>query len=267
MQQNSHFAMHKFYHRIVACFTLMALSFNPAASAAADAPQSQPLVSIYSIGDSTMADKPTEEGNPERGWCQALKSQVMDGVHFENHAVNGRSTKSFIDEGRWQVVLDKLQSGDWLLIQFGHNDQKIKSPERYTNPYTGYRYNLMKFVEESRAKGAFPILMSSIVRRNFNESGTLEDTHGAYPLVARLLAQELNIPFVDMQWLTEKKILELGQEASKSIHLVYAPGEHPFFPDGKTDNTHLSPYGADTYARLFIEEIQRQQLPLAHLFR
>lgn len=227
----------------------------------------QPLVSIYSIGDSTMADKPTEEGNPERGWCQLLKTRVIKGVLFENHAVNGRSTKSFIDEGRWQVVLNKLEAGDWVLIQFGHNDQKMKSPERYTNPYTGYRYNLMKFVNEARSKGAFPILMSSIVRRNFNEEGTLEDTHGAYPLVARLLAQELDVPFVDMQWLTEQKINELGIEGSKKIHLVYEPGEHPFFPEGKTDNTHLSPFGAETYANLFIEDIRRQGLPLADLMQ
>ena len=232
-----------------------------------EAESTKPLVSIFSIGDSTMADKPTEEGNPERGWCQALKTRVIEGVHFENHAVNGRSTKSFIDEGRWQVVVDKLQQGDWVLIQFGHNDQKNKSPERYTNPYSGYRYNLKKFVDESRAKGAFPILMSSIVRRNFNEWGTLEDTHGAYPMVARLLANELGVPFVDMQWITESKINELGIEASKQIHLVYEPGEHPFFPEGKTDNTHLSPYGADLYASLFITDLKKQNLPIAYLFR
>ena len=228
---------------------------------------SQPLATIYAIGDSTMADKPTEGGNPERGWCQALKTMVIEDVSVENHAVNGRSSKSFIGEGRWQVVLDQLQSGDWVLIQFGHNDQKFKSPERYTNPYSGYRTNLLNFVEESRAKGAFPVLMSSIVRRNFNEWGTLEDTHGAYPFVARMLAQEMNVPFVDMQGLTETMINELGVEESKKIHLVYEPGEHPFFPEGKTDNTHLSPYGAETYANLFLDDIRRQNLPLHNLFK
>lgn len=223
-------------------------------------------VSIYSIGDSTMADKPIENGNPERGWCQALKTQVVPGVRFENHAVNGRSSRSFLQEGRWQTVVDQLNPGDWVLIQFGHNDQKVKSPERYTNPYSGYRENLKRYVNETRAKGGFPLLMSSIVRRNFNEWGTLEDTHGAYPFVARMLALELDVPFVDMQCLTERTLIELGVEASRSLHLVYEPGEHPYFPDGKADNTHLSPIGAQRYAQLFLEAIREQQLPLARYF-
>lgn len=224
------------------------------------------VLTVFSIGDSTMADKPIDAGNPERGWCQALKTRVAANVRFENHAVNGRSSRSFRTEGRWQVVLDRLQPGDWVLIQFGHNDQKVESPERYSHAYTGYREHLSQYVRETRAKGAFPLLMTPIVRRNFNESGTLVDTHGAYPLVVRLLALELQVPFVDMQLLTERKLIELGPEQSRHLHLVYEPGEHPFFPDGKADNTHLSPQGAECYAKLFLDAIREQNLPLAELF-
>lgn len=223
-------------------------------------------VAIYSIGDSTMSDKATDTGTPEWGWCQALKGMVAEKVRFENHAVNGRSTKSFIGEGRWDAVKSKLKPGDWVLIQFGHNDQKIKSPERYTNPYSTYRYNLEKFIRESKELGAHPLLMSSIVRRNFNEHGTLEDTHGAYPWVARQLAREQDVPFVDMQILTENTILDLGQEESEKLHLIFEPGEHPYFPDGRKDNTHLSELGAHTYAKLFLDDIAAQQLELSKLF-
>lgn len=224
------------------------------------------LPTIYSVGDSTMSDKPVETGTPERGWCQALKTYVTKGVKFENHAKNGRSSKSFIAEGRWQTVLDKLKPGDWVLIQFGHNDQKHKDPNRYTNPYSSYRDNLETYVQQTIEKGAHPILMSSIVRRKFNEFGTLEDTHGAYPWVARSIAKELRIPFVDMQFLTEQKVAEMGQERSKKLHLVYDPGAHPFYPDGKSDNTHLSEEGANAYARLFLQDIERQKIPIAALF-
>ena len=159
---------------------------------------------LYLVGDSTMADKKNPEENPEHGWGQMLPELMTDNINIENHAVNGRSSKSFISEGRWQKIEDQLKPGDFVIIQFGHNDQKIKSPDRYTNPFTEYRYNLEKYVKETREKGATPILMSSIVRRNFNEHGTLVDTHGEYPLVVRMVAKDLGVAFIDMQWLTQQ---------------------------------------------------------------
>lgn len=222
--------------------------------------------SIYCIGDSTMADKPTDGGNPERGWCQALSSYCKTPSALKNHAVNGRSSKSFINEGRWDAITKKLKKGDWVLIQFGHNDQKSKSPERYTNPYSGFRMNLVKFIEETREKGAHPILMSSIVRRHFNKEGTLCDTHGAYPFVTLWVARNLEVPFVDMQWMTEKAVNKLGPDASKSLYMCYEPRDISFFPEGKTDNTHLNPKGADSFARLFLTSIYTQNLKIADLF-
>ena len=224
-------------------------------------------ITIFMLGDSTMADKPIPEADPERGWGQVLQQFFKDGVTVRNHAVNGRSTKSFLDEGRWQVVLDALQPGDYVFIQFGHNDQKIKDPARYTNPYTGYRRNLTRYVRETREKGATPILFSSIVRRKFNEFGVLEDTHGAYPLVMRLVAQEHDVAFIDLQLESEILVTSLGPEKSKALYLWIEPGKYKNFPNGNQDNTHFNEHGATAMAELAIEEIRRQKLPLAKLIR
>ena len=228
----------------------------------------EPEITIYMIGDSTMADKPdAADINPERGWGQLFPLFFNEKVVVQNHAVNGRSTKSFIAEGRWDAVLEKLRSGDYVFIQFGHNDTKEADPSRYTNPYSGYRRNLEKFVRETRARGAFPVLLSSIVRRNFNEQGTLVDTHGAYPFVTRMVAMEMKVPFIDMQLKTEDFVNELGPDKSKAIYLWVEPGQYERFPEGKQDNTHLTLLGATEYARLAVEGIVELDLPLARYLK
>lgn len=223
--------------------------------------------SLYTIGDSTMANKPDPDENPEKGWAQILPEFLIVELEVKNHAVNGRSTKSFIDEGRWEKVLDSLKPGDYVFIQFGHNDQKIKDSTRYTNPYTQYRYNLELFVKETRAKGAIPVLFSSIVRRNFNEHGVLVDTHGVYPLIVRMVANDMEVPFVDLQSFTEQLEIEYGPEKSKSLHLHFEPGENPYEPTGRHDDTHLSRKGATLIAGLALQEIVRQQLDLARFVK
>lgn len=224
-------------------------------------------VTIYSIGDSTMADKPNPKVNPERGWCQILPSFLNDSVTLENHAVNGRSTRSFITEKRWQKVHNKLKKGDYVFIQFGHNDQKEKSPKRYTNPNTAYRNNLIKFINETQEKEANPVLFTSIVRRNFNSDSTLVDTHGNYPLQVRLIAKEYNIPLIDLQYLTEKLEESYGVEASKKLHLHYAPNEISYYPKGKIDNTHLSILGATEVTKLAIKELKEKIKPFHNFLK
>lgn len=228
----------------------------------------QPQRSLFLIGDSTMADKPgTAEENPERGWGQLLPEFFEKTLTIKNHAVNGRSTRSFIDEGRWTTVLEALQPGDYVFIQFGHNDQKENDPKRYTNPYTAYRRNLEKYVRESREKGANPVLLSSIVRRKFNENGTLVDTHGPYPLVTRMVAKDMDVPFIDLQLKTEDFVATLGSEASKSVYLWLEPGAYPKFPEGKQDDTHLNAAGARAFAGLAVEGIRELGLPLAEYLK
>ncbi|GLB53427.1 hypothetical protein NBRC110019_24680 [Neptunitalea chrysea] len=217
---------------------------------------------LYLIGDSTMANKKDPEVNPEHGWGQMLPLLMTNAISIQNHAVNGRSSRSFLLEGRWDSIMKTLKKGDYVIIQFGHNDQKFKSKDRYTNPYTAYRYNLEKYVNDTRSKGAYPILMSSIVRRKFNEYDVLEDTHGAYPLITRMVAKEMDIPFVDMQWLTEQLETQYGTEKSKELHLHIPPNTNSYVPNGKKDNTHLSEKGATLVASLALQEIANQNLSL-----
>ncbi len=213
---------------------------------------------IYLIGDSTMANKKNPDTNPEHGWGQVLPEFFKNTLKIDNKAVNGRSTKSFIAEARWDSILKTLKKGDYVLIQFGHNDQKINDPKRYTNPHTSYRINLIKFVLETREKGATPILISSIARRNFNETGVLIDAHGTYPMEMRLVAYEYKVPFIDLQYQTEQLEELYGAEGSKKLHLHFEPGENPYYKDGKHDDTHLSKLGATEVAKLAVLELKKQ---------
>lgn len=217
---------------------------------------------LFLIGDSTMANKENPDKNPEHGWGQVLNQFFTTGIEIQNHAMNGRSSKSFRTEGRWNTIEKQLKKGDFVIIQFGHNDQKMKDSTKFTNPYTQYRANLEKYVKETRAKGAIPILMTSIVRRNFNENGVLIDTHKEYPLVVRMVANDLNVPFVDMQLLTEQLEISYGPENSKKLHLHFKEGEEPYYPKGKDDDTHLSKLGADLEAKLAANSLKNMKTGL-----
>lgn len=214
-------------------------------------------VRIFSIGDSTMATKKPEV-YPETGWCQVLPDFFEANVTVHNHAINGRSSKSFIEEGRWQVVLDSLQKGDFLFIQFGHNDQKDYDSTRYTTPFGTYSENLERFVSGAREKGARPVLFTSIVRRKFGNDGKLVDTHGEYLVATRQVAERSNVPLIDLQKITAQWVNGLGDEASKKMYLWTPPDQK--FPEGRKDDTHLSVRGAQNVARLAMEEGRRQKL-------
>lgn len=242
------------------------------------------VITIFTIGDSTMANKPLEGGNPERGWGQMLSRYFSEEIVIDNHAVNGRSSKSFIDEGRWDKVLAKLKKGDYVFIQFGHNDEK-RDEKRHTDPGTTFDANLKRFVEESRAKGAIPVLFNSIVRRNFgkadadavakavvqddiregidpnapqaevNTGARLIDTHGAYLDSPHNVARELEVPFVDLNRVTHDLVEQMGPEASKQLFVWVAPNTVPALPKGREDNTHLNVRGAATVAWLAVQEV------------
>ncbi|NDP26876.1 MAG: rhamnogalacturonan acetylesterase [Flavobacterium sp.] len=222
---------------------------------------------IYGIGDSTMANKIKPEENPERGWGQMLPLFFNDNITIDNRAVNGRSTKSFIAEKRWDDIYKILKKGDYVFIQFGHNDAKEKDSLRYTNPHTAYRHNLIRFVTETRAKGATPIIFSSIARRNFNESGVLISTHGDYTLEARLVAQEYNVPFIDMEYYSELLEQSYGPEKSKQLHLYFKAGEIPYYKEDKADDTHLGVKGATAIAKIAVEELKKTNLDIVKYIR
>ena len=153
---------------------------------------------LYLVGDSTMADKP-DLGLPERGWGQLFRELVRPPLQLDNRAINGRSTKSFRDQGHWQRVLDALQPGDWVVIQFGHNDAKRTDPARFADADTDYRANLIRFVHEVREKSAQPVLATPVARRGWTESGEWTDTHGAYPGIVREVAAAEGVPLLDLE--------------------------------------------------------------------
>lgn len=223
----------------------------------------KPPIVIYLAGDSTLAQK-TSDKRPETGWGEYLESQFDNSkIRIDNHAQNGRSTKSFIDEGRWQAIIDRLRKGDYVFIEFGHNDEKTEDPKRYAAARTDYRNNLIKFVTEVSGKNAFPVLLTPVVRRRFNEKGEFFDTHGEYPAVVREVAAEYKVPLIDMQRKSEALVRSLGVEDSRKLFLILKPREHPNYPNGLDDNTHFSAFGAAQMARLAADGIRETRSDLA----
>lgn len=244
---------------------------------------------IFMIGDSTMANKDISKGKKERGWGMALQCFFDDNIVIDNHAVNGRSSLSFINEGRWDAVLKKIKPGDYVIIQFGHNDEKPKA-DRHTDPGSTFDYNLAKFVRETREHGGTPILMNCVVRRNFAkvapkndddealrnqifadapklvESDSLVDTHGLYRVAPRDVAKRMNVHFVDANKITHDLEQGLGKEASKKLHMWFLPGEEPSVPAGKQDNTHYNIYGAHVVAGLLADALC-EEIPILKKYR
>lgn len=231
-------------------------------------------ITIFMIGDSTMANKDISGGKMERGWGMMLKNFFTEDVIVDNHALNGRSSKSFISEGHWQKVVEKIKPGDYVFIQFGHNDEK-DDPKRHTDPGTTFDENLRKFVKETRMRGGIPVLFNSVVRRIFTnsktavadddtrsnssadlvEGDTLVDTHSDYLLSPRNVARELDVPFVDANKITHDLEQGLGPDKSKKLHMWYLPNEVPSLPKGRQDNTHYNVYGAYVVAGLLADAV------------
>ena len=223
-------------------------------------------VTVFLAGDSTMASKlPTKR--PETGWGEALEQHFREGkVKVDNRAANGRSTKTFISENRWQGILDSLKAGDYVFIQFGHNDASKEKGDRYTPP-EDYRANLVRFVRDVRAKKATPVLLTPVMRRRFNKEGQFYDAHGEYPDIVRRVAAEERVALIDMHRKSEKVIVRYGEEESKKLFLQLKAGEHANYPQGVDDNTHFSPLGAEVMAALAVEGIREQKLGLAKLLK
>ena len=218
---------------------------------------------IFLIGDSTMANKPLIPENPERGWGQMLPPYFKAGVRVENHAMNGRSSKSFRDEGRWQAVEDSLEPGDWVIIQFGHNDEKDKDATRFTTPFGSFKTNLTQYVLEARAHGANPVLATPIARRKFDNNGKLVDTHGDYVTVVREVAMEQKVPLIDLNKRSDELLRREGSELSKKIYIYVTAAEYPNLPKGREDDTHFCAFGASRMCDLAVEEIKANVPELA----
>lgn len=223
--------------------------------------------SLFMAGDSTMAAQPLIPATPARGWGQMLQPYFEDDLRVENFASSGQSTKSFREKGRWQQIVDRLQPGDFVVIEFGHNDGK-PDEGRHTEPFGTFQQNLEQFVKEARERKAMPILATSIVRNVFNADGkTLRDTHGDYVVATRKVAEEQKVPLLDLNRKTGALLEQLGPERARQLFNNVEPGDFPKYPEGFRDGTHLNTYGACRVSDLAVEEILAKVPELAKHLR
>ncbi|MCZ8511083.1 rhamnogalacturonan acetylesterase [Paenibacillus filicis] len=217
---------------------------------------------LFIAGDSTAASYPPEQA-PMAGWGQLLCT-LFDArqVLVCNEAKCGRSSRSFIAEGYFDRIRERIGAGDYLFIQFGHNDQKPGGG--FTDPSGSYPETLARYAAMARDQGAVPVLLTPVERRHFDAEGRLLETHGDYPEAVRRLARELDVPLIDLCLSSRALYESLGPEASKGLFVWLEPGEHPNYPDGVHDNTHFNERGAREIARLAADGIAAADVPLKH---
>ena len=211
-------------------------------------------ITIYMIGDSTMSIK-APRAYPETGWGMPFAGFFDSTVKVDNRAKNGRSTRTFISENLWQPVFDNLNEGDYVFIQFGHNDESKEKTERYTTP-DQYKENLTRFVKETRSKKAIPVLLTPVSRRRFDKEGNALETHAAYSPLVKEVAKALNVLFIDLDTKSKDLYQQMGVENSRLLFLQLKPGEHPNYPGGKDDNTHFNELGARLIAQIVLAEVK-----------
>src|SRR5687768_212808 len=217
-------------------------------------------ITIWLCGDSTMSIKETK-AYPETGWGMPFVHFWDSTVKVENRAKNGRSTKTFISEKLWQGVIDNVKEGDYVFIQFGHNDESKEKTERYTTP-DEYKANLLRFVNETRAKKATPVLLTPVTRRRFDSAGIIMQTHEIYSGLVRELAAAQSVAFIDLDKKSQELLQKFGKENSRWLFLQLEPGEHPNYPEGRNDNTHFNELGARLVAEIILSEIRNLKLEL-----
>lgn len=244
----------KFFRNIIiaGALLLLAFAFPPAGK-----------IKVYLVGDSTMCPYEPQR-SPVTGWGMPFTSFFDSTVTIDNRAKGGRSTRTFIGENLWQPVADKLQEGDYVLMQFGHNDE-AKEPQyaaRYT-PVPDYKINLVKFINESRAKKAIPVIITPVTRMRFNNAGIQQETHKEYTDACYEVSKRYNVPLIDLDKKSRELLQQFGPEHAKLLFMQLAPGENPHYPEGQKDNTHFNEYGARRMAELVLAGIKELKLELA----
>jgi lysophospholipase L1-like esterase len=218
-------------------------------------------ITVFLAGDSTMAVKDTR-AYPETGWGMPFQFMFDTTVTVKNLAKNGRSTRTFITEGLWQKITDQLNPGDYVLIQFGHNDE-IPTKTTATKPAEFHDY-LVKFVNDARAKQGIPILITPVARRKFNAEGLVQGTHDAYSAIVRAVAAEQQVALIDLDKESQALLQKLVPEKSKLLYNHLTANEHPNYPKGVTDDTHFNELGARMMAEIVLADIRSLKLDLAN---
>ncbi len=222
----------------------------------------QKNIRIWLIGDSTVCTQPRDR-SPVTGWGTPFEDFWDSTVTVCNRARGGRSTRTFISEGRWKNVADSLEEGDYVFIQFGHNDE-AKEPqyaERYT-PVPDYINNLIRMITETRAKNAKPVLVTPVTRLVFDTAGNIKETHKEYSAAVWEVGRKLQVPVIDLDEKSRGLVQKLGPEVSRMLYMQLDTLEHPHYPVGRKDNTHFNEYGARRMAELVLWEIRKLDLDL-----
>ena len=215
------------------------------------------------IGDSTMCIYGADR-SPLTGWGMPFADFFDSSVTINNHARGGRSTRTFLSENRWQPIFDSLQEGDYVLIQFGHNDEakEEKYKDRYT-PVPDYKINLIRFITESRTKKAIPVLITPVTRMKFDKEGKVQETHKEYTAAVWETGKAYNAPVIDLDAKSRELLQQFGPEHAKMLFMQLDSLEHPNYPAGQKDNTHFNEFGARKIAELVLAEIRALNLELA----
>ena len=211
-------------------------------------------IKIFLAGDSTMSIKETK-AYPETGWGMPFVYFWDSTVQVVNRAKNGRSTKTFLSEGLWKSIYEEAREGDYVFIQFGHNDESKEKGERYATPDT-FKMILTRFIIETREKKAIPVLFTPVSRRKFDKEGKALPTHEIYSALVKEVAKEQNVLLIDLDEKSRALYQQFGVENSKLLFVQLKPGEHPNYPEGKEDNTHFNELGARLIAQLILGEIK-----------
>src|SRR5687767_4143233 len=234
MLRKNHFAL------LVLVLITMAFSF-----------QDKKKIKVWLIGDSTMSNKEIK-AYPETGWGTPFSFFFDSTVTVDNRAKNGRSTRTFIEEGLWKPVVDNLQEGDYVFIQFGHNDEV--STKKSFSTEEEFKNNLARYIIETRSKKATPVLLTPVARRKFDSTGHIAGTHDIYSEVVRRVAKQYDVPLIDHDKKSQQLLQQMGSETSKYLFNHLEPNEHPNYPEGKKDDTHFSELGARKMAELVLAE-------------
>lgn len=212
---------------------------------------------IFICGDFTAASYRAEETRMV-GWGQLLGDR-LPGITIVNLAMAGRSTRTFLAENRLQPAAEQGGPGDLLLIQFAHNDENEKKPERYAAPRTDYSENLRFFVRFARERGMVPVFLTPVCMRVWQD-GKLQPTHGEYPAAMRTVSEEMKVPLIDLYAESFRMVESLGEEGSKALFMHLSPGEDPAYPEGLQDNAHTRQAGADRFAAAAAEGLKAMGL-------
>ena len=233
-----------------------------------DAPQLSELIiekvnnvpTVFLCGNSTVVDQDNE---PWASWGQMIPRFFNDSICFANYAESGESANTFIGAGRLKKALTQMKPGDYIFMEFGHNDQKQKGPGK--GAYYSFMTSLKTFIDEARARGAYPVLVTPTQRRSFDENGKIRDTHEDYPEAMRWLAAKENVPLIDLNEMTRTLYEAMGVEPSKKAFVHYPAGTYPGQNRVLADNTHFNPYGAYQISKCIIEGIKKAGLPISNI--